>query len=175
MSGRLPGPPSRLDLGDFLELYAGIYEHSAWIAEQSWRQGLREEHDLSQGLAALMRSQVDAAERERQLALIRAHPDLADRTAIDRGLTDFSLEEQRSAALDACTEDEYRRFQTLNRQYKKRFGFPFVIAVKGLARGDILRAFESRIGSALNQEFDQALQQIHEIALLRLQAIEAIP
>lgn len=115
---------------------------------------------------------VDAADEETKLALIRAHPDLAGRAAIRGGLTAASSEEQASAGLDQCTEEEYARFQSLNGRYRKKFGFPFVMAVRGRNRADILAAFERRLGNGREEEMVTALREIHKIARLRLEAME---
>ncbi len=114
---------------------------------------------------------VEAAGHERQLALLRAHPELAGKLAIARDLTADSRIEQASARLDQCTLQEFARFQELNAAYNAWFGFPFIIAVRGLQRADILAAFERRIGNDKAAEFREALDQVHKIARLRLAAM----
>jgi 2-oxo-4-hydroxy-4-carboxy-5-ureidoimidazoline decarboxylase len=109
------------------------------------------------------------ATRERQLALIRAHPDLAGRAAIAGELTAASSAEQASAGLDRCTPEEFARFQELNDSYKGRFGFPFILAIKGRTRAGILAAFEQRLDNTPAAEFEEALRQIARIARLRLE------
>jgi 2-oxo-4-hydroxy-4-carboxy-5-ureidoimidazoline decarboxylase len=109
-----------------------------------------------------------AAPRERQLALIRAHPDLAGRLARAGALTAESTVEQRGAGLDRCSDEEFARFTALNDTYKARFGFPFIMAVKGRTRAEILAAFERRVANGPEAEFGTALDEIDRIALLRL-------
>lgn len=103
------------------------------------------------------------------MALIQAHPDLAGKAAVARTLTEASTREQAGAGLDQCTAEEYDRFVTLNDAYKARFGFPFIMAVKGSDRHAILQAFETRLAHTVDEEFSQALAEINKIALFRLQ------
>lgn len=160
--------PSALDHGRFMVLYGDVYEHSPWIAEAVWRGRIGEELDRLEGLHGAMRTVVDGAGRDRQLALIRAHPDLAGRVAVAGQLTEASSAEQAGAGLDRCTAEEYETFQSLNAVYKEKFGFPFILAVKGLGRQEILEAFRHRVENGMQQEFRTALNQIHRIAGLRL-------
>ena len=162
---RLPGS---LDRATFVELYGRVYEHSPWIAEAVWSAGLKAEHDTVEGLHAALAKIVDAAPRERQLALLCAHPDLAGRLAMRGELTAESTTEQASAGLDKCAPDEFRRFTELNDAYRRKFPFPFIMAVKGKSRGEILAAFESRIHHGADVEFRTALAEVHKIAMLRL-------
>ena len=153
----------------FLAVYGGIYEHSPWVAQAVW--DARPLPDAVDALHAAMKAAVDAAPRERRLALIRAHPDLAGRAAVAGALSAASTAEQAGAGLDRCSPDEVAAFQELNAAYKARFGFPFVIAVRGLDRGDILDAFRRRLANDADTEFDTAMEQIHTIARLRLDAL----
>ncbi len=114
-----------------------------------------------------MRAEVDAAPREMRLALIRAHPQLA----VARSMATASVAEQRGAGLDQCSREEFDAFQRLNAAYIARFGFPFIVAVKGLTRGDILAAFEARLANDPETEFATAIAQIHRIAGFRLAAL----
>ena len=152
----------------FVARFGGVFEHSPWIAEAAWDAGFAPEHDTAEGLHAALCRAMRAADRERQLALIRAHPDLAGRLAVAGGLTAESSAEQASAGLDRCTPEEYARFQKLNDAYKARFGFPFIMAVKGRSRPEILEAFERRVANDPGAEFATALEQVERIALLRL-------
>jgi OHCU decarboxylase len=155
---------------DFVERFGSIYEHSPWVAEEA-ELLLGEDYDAER-LAAVMADCVDNASSDKQLALIRAHPDLAGRAQVAGELTAESTSEQSSAGLDRCSEDEWSRFQVLNDAYWKRFGFPFVMAVRNSSRADILDAFEKRLGNDQDLEFETALQEIHKIARLRLAAME---
>lgn len=154
---------------EFAGRFAGIYEHSAWVAEQAATVvGLE---DGRERIAEVMADCVDNASTEAQLALIRAHPDLAGKAQVAGELTEDSTTEQASAGLDQCSAEEYARFQTLNTEYHEKFGFPFVMAVRGSSRKEILEAFESRLGNDPNTEFETALAEIHKIARLRLEAL----
>ncbi len=156
---------------DFIALYGGIYEHSPWVAERVAQVAVG--IDDAERLASLMADCVDNADTERQLALIRAHPDLAGKAQVAGELTAESTEEQSSAGLDQCSKVEYERFQALNDAYKEKFGFPFVMAVRGSNREEILAAFSARLQNDYDLEFETALEEIHKIARLRLEAMEA--
>ena len=160
-----------MDTHDFIARYAGIYEHSPWVAEQVAT--LAADIDDVERLAALLADSVDNADTERQLQLIRAHPDLADKARLAGGLTADSASEQASAGLDQCSADELARFQALNTAYRNKFGFPFVMAVRGRIRSEILDEFERRLENTYQLEFETALQEIHKIARLRLDAMRA--
>lgn len=166
-------PPRRLDRRGFLARFGGVYEHSPWIAERVWRAGLSEAQDSVAGLAQALRDVVDAAGDDQRLALLRAHPDLAGRAAVHGELTEASTGEQASAGIDQCSEEEFEAFQRYNRSYRDKFGFPFVMAVKGSNRTAILDAFEQRLRNDYDSELQRALQEVHKIARLRLQAIAA--
>jgi 2-oxo-4-hydroxy-4-carboxy-5-ureidoimidazoline decarboxylase len=155
----------RLQRDRFVELFGGVFEHAPWVAEQAFDAG------PFHSVEALHGALVDAmrrAPRERQLALIRAHPDLAGRAAIAGDLTAASSAEQASAGLDQCMPAEFERFRELNDKYKEKFAFPFILAVKGRTREQILAAFERRLHDSIEAEFEEALSQIARIAWLRL-------
>jgi OHCU decarboxylase len=156
--------PSSLSHGEFLSLFAPVYEASPWVAEGVWPAAEAGRLDEPQALAAAMRAEVDAAPREMQLALIRAHPELAGRAR----MAEASVKEQTGAGLDQCSAEEFAAFQRLNGAYNARFGFPFIVAVKGTSRADILRAFEARLANDAETEFATAIAQIHRIAGFRL-------
>ena len=160
-----------MDTHDFIARYGGVYEHSPWVAERVAGQA-RGIDDTSR-LAELMADCVDNASRERQLALIRAHPDLAGKAQIAGELTEDSTAEQASAGLDRCTPVEYERFHALNEAYHRKFGFPFVMAVRDSSRSEILEAFSKRLRNEPEVEFEAALLEIHKIARVRLEAMEA--
>jgi 2-oxo-4-hydroxy-4-carboxy-5-ureidoimidazoline decarboxylase len=154
---------------DFVRRYGGIYEHSPWVAErvQAVLDGAEVDSDL---LASMMADCVDNASVDKQLELIRAHPDLAGKAQIAGELTADSTEEQSKAGLDQCTAQEFEMFQSLNTAYKEKFGFPFIMAVRESTRAEILEAFAARIDNDYSDEFEAALQEIHKIARLRLAA-----
>jgi 2-oxo-4-hydroxy-4-carboxy-5-ureidoimidazoline decarboxylase len=154
-----------LDRTAFTAVLGHLFEHSPWVAEETWpRRPFRDVMHLHAELSATMR----AAPRERQRALIQAHPDLAGRLAQQRKLTTESTCEQTSAGLHALTAEELGRFQQLNDAYRARFGFPFIICARLNAKAAILAAMESRIGNSPNAELDTALAEIEKIAQLRL-------
>jgi OHCU decarboxylase len=156
-----------MDEESFLRVYGGIYENSPWIARQAWLQG-GESLDKVEGLHRAMKSVVEKSSREARLALIRAHPRLAVKTRVGKALTEASAKEQAGAGLDQCSEEEFATFQRLNDAYVDKFGFPFVIAIRGLGRAAILAAFQRRIENDFDTEFETAIDQIHRIAWLRL-------
>ncbi len=161
--------PSRMPRGLFLERFGDIFEHSPHIAERAHRTGLSVNEDTALGLHASLVAQMRAMGRDDKLALINAHPDLAGRLAMAGRLTSDSAAEQGSAGLDRLTADELARFTQLNDSYRARFGFPFIFAVKGRTKGEILDGFERRLTHDSDTEFEEALRQIEHIALLRLQ------
>lgn len=156
---------------DFIDRYGGIYEHSPWVAERV-KLLLEDSVADTELLASLMADCVDNASVETQLELIRAHPDLAGKAQVAGELTADSTEEQSKAGLDQCTADEFEKFQSLNTSYKKKFGFPFIMAVRESNRSQILGAFATRLDNDYSEEFETALQEIHKIARLRLTALE---
>jgi OHCU decarboxylase len=159
-----------MNLEEFVRRYGGIYERSSWVAEETFADGV--DSDDMDSLALLLAECVDNASYGRRLELIRAHPDLAGRAAVAGELTNESSEEQTSAGIDQCTPEEFARFQDLNNRYKAKFGFPFVMAVRGSSRKAILSAFESRLQNETEEEFERAISEIHKIARLRLAVIE---
>jgi OHCU decarboxylase len=159
--------PSGMSRALFLELFGDVFERSAWIAEGAHAAGLTTAQDSAEGLHAAMLQVLSGATRDQRLALICAHPDLAGRLKL-ADLTPDSQSEQASAGLDSLTEEERDRFLALNDAYKQRFGFPFIMAVKGRSKHEILAAFEQRLDHDAEQEFETAMAQIERIALLRL-------
>lgn len=155
----------------FVARYGGIYEGSPWVAAEAAK--IAGDIDDAARLAQVMADCVDNAPYEKRLALIRAHPDLAGRAQVAGELTADSTTEQASAGLDHCSAAEYERFQALNRAYREKFGFPFVMAVRGSGRRRILDAFETRLENDADTEFEIALAEIHEIARLRLEALDS--
>ena len=157
-------------MSDFVARYAGIYEHSPWVAEQAGPV-VGDSTDVEE-IARVMADCVDNASKEQRLALIRAHPDLAGKAQVAGELTADSTTEQSSAGLDQCTPEEYLRFQDMNQAYHLKFGFPFVMAVRNSTRAQILEAFEQRLGNDREVELETALAEIHTIARLRLEAMQ---
>ena len=156
----------------FIARFGGIFEHSQWVAEDAL-DGLAEGPLTAATVHAAMVQAFRAASPEKRLQVLRAHPDLAGRLAIAGGLTADSKAEQASAGLDRLTPDEHARFTTCNAIYTDKFGFPFIIAVRGKTKDDILAAFEARLDNTPDEEFATATAEVETIARLRLDALPA--
>lgn len=155
----------------FVQLFGALYEHSAWIVERAYIAGLTPAHDDPELLSEAFRAALASAAYEEKLGLITAHPDLVGKAAVAGELTDESTAEQSSAGLNQCSKEEFADFTHLNSAYKDKFGFPFVMAVREKNRCDILLAFEERIQNSQDAEFERALDEINQIARLRLDVI----
>ncbi|APO68496.1 2-oxo-4-hydroxy-4-carboxy-5-ureidoimidazoline decarboxylase protein [Rhizobium gallicum] len=153
---------------EFVSRFGGVFEHSPFIAERAYDDGfIGDELTVDKvhiPLVAIFR----AASEEERLGVLRAHPDLAGRLAVAGELTEDSKKEQASAGLDRLSREEHARFTELNAAYVQKFGFPFIVAVKGLNKDDILAAFEKRIGNSRDEELATACAEVEKIALLRL-------
>ncbi len=160
--------PHLMDRQAFVDTYGSVFEHSPWIAERAFDADLGPANDTADGLHAALRTQFRLATETERLDVLKAHPDLAGKLAAARRLTAESSREQAGAGLDALTDAERDHFTQLNADYVKRFGFPFIIAVRGLDKADILDAFEQRISHERDIEFAKACGEVERIALLRL-------
>ncbi|WFU00636.1 2-oxo-4-hydroxy-4-carboxy-5-ureidoimidazoline decarboxylase [Rhizobium sp. CB3171] len=156
---------------DFVSRFGGVFEHSPFIAERAFDAGAIAEPLTSGDVHAALVRFFRAASEEERLGVLRAHPDLAGRLVIAGELTEDSRKEQAGAGLDRLSPAEHARFTELNAAYVTKFGFPFIIAVKGLGKKDILAAFETRIDNDRDAEFATATAQVEKIALLRLQSM----
>ena len=165
---RLSKPVSQMSQAEFLAAFGALYEHSPWVAQAVWADGLDADHDEPDTLHQAFRWAVMEAEEPRQLKMLRAHPQLAVREA---PLTAASSDEQAGAGLLQCSAQELAEFKELNAAYFKRFGFPFIIAVKDLDRQAILAAFRRRMKASREEEFQVALEQVCRIGWHRLQAM----
>lgn len=158
---------NRMDRHAFLETFGAVYEHSPWVAERALA---RRPFAHRAALVAAMQAVVTEAPREAQLALIRAHPELAGREASARRLTAHSSGEQARLGIDALSRTEFDRMAALNRRYRERHGFPCIIALKlHAARDSVFAEFERRIGNDTEAEVALALEQIGHIARGRLE------
>jgi OHCU decarboxylase len=157
--------------GDFIERFGGVFEHSPFIAERAYDGGLIFVPLTAKGVHAAMAQVFRKASPDERLTILRAHPDLAGKLAIAGELTEDSRKEQAGAGLDRLSPAEHARFTALNTAYTEKFGFPFIIAVKGLTKDDILAAFEKRVGNDPEEEFATATAQVERIASLRLLAL----
>lgn len=172
------GSPTVQDLNagtreDFVARVGPVFEHSPWIAEATWgERPFVSREELRQKLIATLRG----ASRERQLALIRAHPDLAGRlTTWGHALTAASAAEQAGAGLDRLSDAELARFTAANARYRERFGFPFVICARLNDRAAMLHACERRLGLPVGEEIGNSLAEIEKIAALRLADLVSAP
>ena len=154
-----------LDQAGFVQYLGGVFEHSPWIAEQTW--AARPFADR-EALHKAMLNTLRRADEQTQLALIQAHPELAGKAAEEGSLTHESTVEQASAGLNQCTPAELAEIRELNRAYSDKFGFPFIMAVKGRSKTEILQAFRQRLNNTHAEEVEQALAQIGRITWLRL-------
>lgn len=161
------------DRARFLARFSSIFEYSPWIAEEAFDRGLTQHCDTADALHQAMFRVIREASAERQLALINVHPDLAGKLALADALTDESRAEQSSAWLDRLTPDELARFTDLNNAYKARFGFVFIMAVRGATKADILAGFEQRLRHDYDREFRTALDEIAKVSRMRLDALFA--
>jgi OHCU decarboxylase len=162
-----------MSAADFVATYGGVYEHSPWVAEAVAAEGLSAADEEPSHLGPRMARVVDEAGHDAQLALLRLHPELVGKLKVGEELTEASKGEQASARLDQCTPEQFARFRALNEAYNSRFGFPFIVAVTGMTREDILAAFERRVGNSPEEEFRTALSQVHRIARIRLDSLAA--
>jgi 2-oxo-4-hydroxy-4-carboxy-5-ureidoimidazoline decarboxylase len=157
------------DRDRFVAELGWIFEHSPWVAERAWS---RRPFASTEHLHAAMAAEVSAARPEEQIALLCAHPDLGTRARI----SDASMSEQARASLDNLTPEEFNRLQQLNAAYRGKFGFPFLFAVKGSTKHDVLDALAGRLLATPDDEFAQALRQVFRIAWFRLQdAVSPLP
>lgn len=151
-----------LNQADFVAMLGGIFEHSPWVAERVFSQRPFASLDA---LCAAMTSAVDAATEAEKLTLLREHPDLGTRARVSAS----SAAEQAGAGLTQLTQSEFDELTALNTSYKAKFGFPFLYAVKGSGKAEILEALRARSGNGVEEEFAEALRQVYRIAHFRLQ------
>ena len=146
---------------EFLSLFGNIFEKSDWIAIKAFElKPFKNAKDLSDKMIDIF----EKSSKEKIIEIFNLHPKLA----IEKKLTSFSSKEQIGAKLNTCTEEELAEFKNLNEQYQTKFAFPFIIAVKGKSKNDILNSFRKRIENNFNDEFEEAKQQVKKIASLRL-------
>ena len=163
--------PSKMNREGFIDLYGGIFEHSAWIADNAYDYELSYAHDTATGLHNALCRAFRSAPKELRLKVLRAHPDLAGKLAQAKRLTSESTSEQASAGMDSLTDNERKIFTQLNLTYVKKHGFPFIIAVRDHNKASILSAFKTRINNDVDTEFLEACKQVERIAEFRLMDI----
>ncbi|WP_238654919.1 2-oxo-4-hydroxy-4-carboxy-5-ureidoimidazoline decarboxylase [Paenibacillus piscarius] len=147
---------------EFVEVLGGIFEHSPWVAEGAY---VKRPFSTVQQLHDAMTEVALTAEPDRQLLLLRAHPDLATRLAV----SPLSAAEQQGAGLDRLAPEEFRELTELNAAYTTRFGFPFILAVRGKDKEDIISAIRERVSRSAEEERAQALREISRITRFRLE------
>ena len=157
---------NKLSRSEFVKVFANIFENTEWIAEEIYNQiPFNNFEELSSKTLNIF----ETATEEKQLKILNAHPDLANKTKIGL-LTPDSLKEQTNAGLDQCTKKEFNEFKKLNETYKK-FGFPFILAIKEKTKIEILDNFRKRISSDPKMEFKEAVKQVKQIASFRLKEL----
>jgi 2-oxo-4-hydroxy-4-carboxy-5-ureidoimidazoline decarboxylase len=149
----------------FTAALSGIFEHSPWVAADA---AAKRPFASVEALHRTMSESVETAGEARQLALINAHPELAGKAAVRGELTEESTREQSGAGLAQCTQEEFDKLQNLNRAYREKFGFPFILAVRGYDRHGIIANFEARVSNSRADELRTSLDQIYRIARFRL-------
>lgn len=155
-----------LQPADFIACFGDVAEHSPWVAEGAER---RRPFADREAMIAAFEDVLSAASPEARFALIRAHPDLAGKAAIAGDLTDDSAREQAGAGLASLTAEEFSRFARLNEAYRARYGYPFIFAVKGAGKQQILAAFGERLEHTPETEFATALEQVMRIFRFRIE------
>ena len=155
---------NKLSRAEFISTFGNIFEKTEWIAEKCYDS---KPYSNFNELVSRMLEVYERAEKNKHLEILNSHPDLA----VEKKLTDDSKNEQKNASLDECTNKEFIEFKKLNEEYKKKFGFPFIIAVKGKNKEEILNNFRQRITNNINSEFEEAKKQVKKIASFRLDEI----
>jgi len=158
-----------MDRDSFVREFGGVFEHSPWIAEGAHALELGPTHDTATGVHAALVRVFRSADDDDRLGVLTAHPDLAGKLAEAKRLTPGSAAEQASVGLDTLTDEERAVFIELNTAYTRRFGFPFIIAVRDNTKASILEAFKNRIGNDRDTQFTEACRQVERIAELRLE------
>jgi OHCU decarboxylase len=155
---------NKLSKAEFISIFRNIFEKTEWIAERCYES--KPYNNLDELVSKMMKI-FENIEKERHLEILNSHPDLA----VEKKLTEDSKNEQKNASLNQCTDEEFVEFKKLNEKYKKKFGFPFIIAVKGKNKEEILNSFRQRIANNINLEFEEAKKQVKKIANFRLDEI----
>tara|TARA_B100000530_G_scaffold318529_1_gene250325 strand:+ start:718 stop:1212 length:495 start_codon:yes stop_codon:yes gene_type:complete len=155
---------NKLNKSEFLSTFGNVFEKTEWIAEKCYDS---KPYNNVQELVNKMMEVFENSIKEKHLEILNSHPDLA----VKKKLTKESENEQANANLNQCTNEEFEEFNKLNEKYKKKFGFPFIIAVKGKNKNEILNIFRQRITNNINLEFEEAKKQVKKIATFRLSEI----
>ena len=149
---------------DFVDIFGNVFEKTNWIANKAFN--LKPYKDFNELISTLIKIYENSS-KEDCLKILNTHPELA----VEKKLTGDSRKEQKNANLNRCNNEEFSEFQNLNYDYKKKFGFPFIIAVKGKNKNEILTSFRKRIKNEINLEFEEAKNQVKQIAIFRLNEV----
>ncbi len=152
---------NKLSKAEFISIFGNIFEKTEWVAERCYES--KPYNNLDELVSKMMKI-FENSEKEKHLEILNSHPDLA----VEKKLTEDSKNEQKNASLNQCTDEEFVEFKKLNEEYKKKFGFPFIVAVKGKNKEEILNSFRQRITNNINLEFEEAKKQVKKIASFRL-------
>ena len=155
---------NKLSKAEFISIFGNIFEKTEWSAERCYESKPYNNFDE---LVSKMMKIFENIEKEKHLEILNSHPDLA----VEKKLTENSKNEQKNASLNLCNDEEFIEFKKLNEEYKKKFAFPFIIAVKGKNKEEILNSFRQRITNNINLEFEEAKKQVKKIANFRLSEI----
>ena len=155
---------NKLSKTEFISIFGNIFEKTEWIAEKCYES--KPYNNLDELVSKMMKI-FENIEKEKHIEILNSHPDLA----VEKKLTEDSKNEQKNASLNQCNNEEFVEFKKLNEEYKKKFGFPFIIAVKGKNKEEILNSFRQRITNNINLEFEEAKKQVKKIASFRLSEI----
>ena len=152
---------------EIIDQLKSIYEHSQWVPERLLSENINE-IQTKEELQLMMKKIVDNSSETEKLNLINAHPELGKKLHKKEKLTKFSEDEQKSAGLDQCSDEEFKILTNLNNEYRLKFKFPFIIAVKGLNKNQIIDNMQKRVNNTKAEEFKTAISEIHKIAGLRI-------
>ena len=152
---------NKLSKAEFISIFGNIFEKTEWVAERCYES--KPYNNLDELVSKMMKI-FENSEKEKHLEILNSHPDLA----VEKKLTEDSKNEQKNASLNQCNDKEFVEFKNLNEEYKKKFGFPFIVAVKGKNKEEILNSFRQRITNNINLEFEEAKKQVKKIASFRL-------
>jgi len=155
---------NQLTKNDFIDIFGNVFEKTYWIADKAFN--LKPYKNFNELLSTIIKI-YESSSKEDCLKIFNAHPELA----VEKKLTEDSQKEQGNASLNQCNNEEFNEFQNLNNEYRKKFGFPFIIAVKGKNKDEILINFKKRIKNEINLEFNEAKKQVKKIATFRLNEI----
>ena len=156
---------NKLSKSDFISIFGNVFEKTEWIAEKTYDlKPFTDFEEISQKMIDIFEN----SKKDDLLKILNSHPELA----VEKIMTQDSKKEQANAQLNSCTEEELAEFLKLNKDYKKKFNFPFIIAVKGMNKKEILHNFRNRVSTEINLEFEEAKNQVKKIATFRLNQIK---